>query len=242
MGGEHACQTAAAGWEGCMDESVPGLQWRTETNADLLCFMSMRENEPHAAREAWKEFYGRHVEYLYKVCRRRFSRSVGGEQGVLDLVQETFRQVFERAGDFVDDCKADPEKGIWRVRGWLGTIARNLMVADWRDRRKLNAQFIEQQDWQEVRTPIPVLAASEAQQCRKELVEAALKSLSTKEQDVLLDTIFYYRVDRIHQRLPSGKAAELAARHGTTPENVRTIRKRALEKIADYVKRHEPGH
>src|SRR5947208_1372874 len=41
-----------------------------EGDADLLVYMTMRAEDPAHAREAWAEFYRRHVRYVFGTCRR----------------------------------------------------------------------------------------------------------------------------------------------------------------------------
>jgi len=67
----------------------PGLT--DETDADLLVYMAMADEDPDSARAAWEAFYLRHVEYLYRVCLRAYGDVLGGEAGAADIVAETLR-------------------------------------------------------------------------------------------------------------------------------------------------------
>ena len=58
----------------------------------------------------------------------------------------------------------------------------------------------------------------------------ALAQLSEREQDVLRVSALYFKADG-HGRLPHEVSAELGARWGIGNDNVRAIRKRALEKL-----------
>jgi RNA polymerase sigma factor (sigma-70 family) len=70
----------------------------------------------------------------------------------------------------------------------------------------------------------------------RKLLDEAIDSLSEKEQRVLRTTFQYYQPGKQHQRLPNDVAEDLAKELGTTSDNVRQIRHRALEKIKEYIK------
>ena len=76
------------------------LDFGGETDADLMAYMAMADQDPSAARDAWGEFYRRHVQYLYAMCDRAYGEVLGGEAGAGDIVAETFRRAFRAAGRF----------------------------------------------------------------------------------------------------------------------------------------------
>jgi len=55
---------------------------------------------------------------------------------------------------------------------------------------------------------------------------------------VIRVTFQWYQPDREHQRLPNQVAKDLADTLGTTPENLRQIRHRALRKIEAHLRQH----
>ena len=55
--------------------------------------------------------------------------------------------------------------------------------------------------------------------------------------DVLRVTALYQRAGEAHQRLPNDVSAELAERWGTTNENIRAIRSRAMKKLKTFLER-----
>ncbi len=60
--------------------SAPVLDspFRSDTDAELLYYMSLRDEDPAAAEGAWAEFYRRHVQYLYGVCYKAYGDLVWG--------------------------------------------------------------------------------------------------------------------------------------------------------------------
>src|SRR2546426_8695109 len=96
--------------------NVPDLS--PETDEDLLIYITMREDDPLVANEAWAEFFRRHVEYLFRVSRR-LTRGILDEAGARDLAQEPFIRAYEKPGTFNSDGITDPDRLQRRTRAWL---------------------------------------------------------------------------------------------------------------------------
>ncbi|KPK85460.1 MAG: hypothetical protein AMJ81_03550 [Phycisphaerae bacterium SM23_33] len=211
----------------------PQAELSGQTDADLLAHMAMAGEDPGAARAAWEVFYRRHVAYLYGVCLRAYGALLGGPAGAADLTADAFRLAYENADKFDPAGIADPERLRLRARAWLGWIARRLVQETLRGRRRVPTKSLRLDHWQQVpaadrpeRAPSP----------DERLVHQALASLNEREQLVIRTTFQWYRPEKRHQRLPNEVAAELARTLGTTPENLRQLRRRALRKIAEFVR------
>lgn len=206
------------------------------SDAELLARVAARDSDALAARRAEAEFYARHVRYLFAVLVRRVKGPLvlsGSE--VEDLVQETFFRAFQRAHTFDRGDTRSDEELARRARAWLGRIAQNLL-ADWlAGRREVAASpFLESVAARDADAP----PSSRSPQMA--LVHDALESLSERERDVLRVSALYHRPGEEHQRLPNAVAAELAARWGTTGENIRAIRSRAMKKLREYLEARRP--
>ena len=218
--------------------SLPKTKFCDEKDDDLLIWMSLKGEDFLGAREAFNEFYIRHVGYLYGVSLRRYHMVAGGEPGVKDLVQDTFHKVFERAHTFQKSDSEEPTQQTWRVRAWLGRIAENLL----RDRlRKHKHESIvdphelpENPDTDNWGSSEPNIDEEPNAQ-RLAAVRQALESLTERERQVLLVTYEYFQEGKEHQRLPNAVAAKLADDWNTKPENIRAIRSRALKKVKAYI-------
>ncbi len=178
------------------------------------------------ARRAQARFYERHVRYLYGVLKRREAvlRRVAGIS-VEDLVQDTFQRAFQYGATYQADGITDSERLRLRTRAWLGRIAQNLVAAALKGQVEVSASpFIERASAEVDEAEPP--STREVRAMRK-----ALEELSEREQDVLRVTALYQRVGDDHQRLPNEVSAELAARWGTSNENIRAIRSRAFKKL-----------
>ncbi|MDY7011939.1 MAG: sigma-70 family RNA polymerase sigma factor [Planctomycetota bacterium] len=209
-----------------------GPELANESDADLLVYMAMADDDPACARAAWEVFYRRHAEYLYRVCLRAYGGILGGEAGVADVVAEAFRAAYENAHMFEPAGIADADRLRLRARAWLGWIARRIVQDILRGRGRLPTRELEPDRWQQV----PAIERAGGGPSAKEgLVRQAVESLSEREQLVIRTTFQWYRPEKQHQRLPNDIAADLAETLGTTPENLRQIRSRAMKKITDFI-------
>lgn len=210
-----------------------------ETDGDLLVYMAMADDDPACARAAWEAFYLRHVEYLYAVCLRAYGPILGGEAGAADLVAETFKRAYEHAATFDSGGRVAPEQQRLRTRAWLGRIAQRLAMDALRGRGGPKTRTIEADQWQQIAAE-PALGPAEQDDDRISLVRQAIASLSDKEQTVIRVTFQWYRPGEANQRLPNDVCEDLAATLGTTSENLRQIRRRALKKIEEFLRANAP--
>lgn len=207
--------------------SQPGISEARDD--ELLARIADKAGDRGSAGRAQAEFYARHVRYLYGMLMRHQGKllELAGASAE-DMVQETFHRAFERAETFKSDGIDDPERLRRRARAWLGRIAQNLLADQLRNFREVSASpYLEQLSCDEIEapsTPSPEL----------ELVLEGLGELSDREQDVLRVTALYQRAGD-HQRLPNAVSAELAERWGTTSENIRAIRSRAMKKLKSFI-------
>ncbi|MEZ4219812.1 MAG: sigma-70 family RNA polymerase sigma factor [Polyangiaceae bacterium] len=205
------------------------LALTTLDDAELLKRVALGGGD---ARPAAGEFYGRHVRYLYGALLKRQRRLLDvAAMSAEDLVQDTFRRAFERAHTFKPDAELDQERKRRRARAWLGRIAHNLLADQLRGLHEVSASpYLEQ---------VPSDEREEAPPSTPEvkLMRQALETLSEREQDVLRVTALYQHAGS-HQRLPNDVSQNLARRWGTSNENVRAIRSRALKKVKNYFTEH----
>lgn len=206
----------------------------TETDEDLLVFMTMREEDRGGAQEAFEEFYRRHVHYLHYICRTTYE-GVVGKGDIIDLVQETFWRVYQKADTYkpLTSTHVEPSR---RVRAWMGTIAANILRSKLR-RGHSAAQSIDDLDGKDqiVLSQPPPDCVDQAPGLRLKCLGEALETLSERERDILRMWGLHYKPGEKFQRLPDDVSQWLSATWKTTPENIRQVRKRAVDKIRQYV-------
>ena len=216
--------------DGCTPQA--GDELASATDAGLLACMATGGEGDLRARSAWEEFYRRHVEYLYRVCLRAYGDLLGGEAGAADITAEALRIAFVNADKFDPAGIDDAERLRLRARGWLGWIARRLVQDILRSRRRLPVRDMELGHW-----PAAALPGAGEPTEKAQLARQAIEALSEREQVVIRTTMQWYRPEKDNQRLPNEVSAELAATLATTPENLRQIRRRAMTKIAEFIRR-----
>lgn len=212
----------------------------TLDEAELLGTMAMQAHAADAARAAWGELFVRHRNYLFVVASRAYG-SFLGEDGVVDLVSDTFRRAFEWCGRQPDPGQVraqftspDADETRRRVLGWLGAIAQGLF----RDRFREVADAAEKadqfhEDWQRCQAEEP----EDAPESSRHHLDAALDTLSQHEADALRASLPWYDPDTQSFNLPRGEASRLAELLGTNPETLRQRRHRALQRIKEYLKK-----
>lgn len=204
------------------------------SDTELLLRIAHGSERPVQACAAQTQFYERHVRYLYGVLvRQRTSVYALAQLTAEDLVQETFRRVFEKAHTFAADPDLNLERAERRTRAWMGRIAQRLLLDALERNREVSATpYVESLCASNDDEPAP----SSSPQLR--LVREALSLLSEREQDVLTVTALYQRLGEEHQRLPNDIAQQLATRWATSSDNVRAIRSRALKKLRGFLSVH----
>jgi RNA polymerase sigma factor (sigma-70 family) len=207
----------------------------SDSDEDLLFYMSLQTEDSSTAEEAWEEFFLRHWSYLVGVCRR-FQPTLG-DLGVEDLAKDTLIRVFQKAHTFTPLKNGDPNRARARIRAWLGQIANRLFLSTMR--RKPAIDFVDE----------PFLGAAEpttedshgqrpGDSSRRLLLRKALRTLTDRERDILLASYAWYEPGPGCQRMPSDKLAALTARFQTTAVNIRQIRARAFDKVEQYIADH----
>jgi RNA polymerase sigma factor (sigma-70 family) len=179
------------------------------------------------ARQAFGEFYQRHAPWLYRrLCRTRPFGLLDSTEAAQDVVQETFYRAFKGADTFDAKRVADTGRLEGLVRGWLGGIA-NRVVADMLRRAEPNVVGSRQLEPRRTAWPDVNPQATPESRLVKAL-QGELSKLSPLQKDILASAQLYYQPESTYQRLPNGVARELARKHGTTPQNIRQVRRRTM--------------
>ncbi len=158
-----------------------------------------------------------------------------GEDDIKDVVHDTFLKAFVRAESFncQESCEADVQQ--LKCRAWLAVIAENL-IRD-RFRGQLEVSFADETEIERVESPKKE-AADEAEIPEPErlrFLKLGFAQLSEVEQTVLRATMFFWQGDQEHQRMPNAAMQELSRQIDKSPDNIRKIRSRAIDKLEKYV-------
>jgi RNA polymerase sigma factor (sigma-70 family) len=157
-----------------------------------------------------------------------------GREGVKDLMQEAFMKAFDRAATFNHTEICDGPSQEKKLRAWLLRIVANL-VND-RYRGQPEASFTDELDESSlVADPPEAEDAESPDSVRLDLLKSGFRSLSDVEQTVLRGTMFWWRADQPHQRMPHAALSQLCEQTGKSAANIRQIRLRAVKKLQEYV-------
>lgn len=216
------------------------------TEADLLATMALQREAPDSARQAWAELYERHVRYIYFVLHRTFASVLPGDDELVDVATRTFQKAYEWAGRQPSSevvrarfSGSDPNVVRKRVLGWLASIADCLV----KDELRSASRRPEELDLLLDEFPEPAQETHTWPTPRIDSVRRCLNELGHDEAVALRASLPWYD-PRVRQFvLPSGEAAEIARRLGTTPATLRQRRHRALKRLALMLsaERDSPG-
>jgi RNA polymerase sigma factor (sigma-70 family) len=219
-----------------------------ESDGTLLYYMSCRSNAADIALSdgAGREFHRRHMGALFARCAR-ICRKAGATHGFeKDLAVTTLAKAVERADRFTDSPDGSYEAR--RTQAWLGSIAHNLLIDSLRNPNRPGPitgakDELPSEDYSDAELAA-LLCDDHALPRDREtirLVREALPTLPERTQSVLVQTVLQRTHSPKGTYMYRGSAAALAERLGTTPENVRRIRKNGLKALASYIRLHSEG-
>jgi RNA polymerase sigma factor (sigma-70 family) len=222
----------------------------------LFALMAKRGED---AKEAWKTFYLRYINDLYRLVHRLSGVS---PSDIEDLAQDTMVKAWRSAHTFRGGGDDDPDTARRRTLAWLGRIAKNHY---WEMRRRKiilvnesEAQVDEPPKEKtrshrlsklhhEVRKALDAVtgvveAGAETISIQRQLLQEALATLTEREKEIILATYEHYEPGQQEQRrLPKEAVNKICQRFEITPDNLRQIRKRAYEKLEQYVGERLPA-
>jgi len=201
---------------------------------DLIRRMADQRSDFAAAREAWEHFYLRHHRVLIYICMSDHGYLLG-QDDVKDVVQDTFLKAFSRAESFnyQESCQADVQER--KCRAWLAAIAENI-VRD-RFRGHLEISILDETEVERLESPRHETSDETEipEPQRLKLLKSGFACLSEIEQTVVRATMSWWQPGHQHQRMSNAAMQELSRQIDKSPENIRKIRSRAIDKLEKYV-------
>lgn len=212
----------------------------TASEAELLGLMAQGEDGSEQARSAWEELYLRHRRYLFAVVARSYGRFLG-EDGIADLVVDTFCRAYEWARKqsdrrhLTERFSADSRDSTRRkVLGWLSAIAEHLLKDRFRGYASEAEDFVLfLEHWKSGKEQPGGVANSPA----LTLLTVALGELGAHDAEALRMSLPWYDLNSHMFAFPRGEAARVANLLGITPELLRQRRHRAIKHIEQHFQR-----
>lgn len=186
----------------------------------------IRENIDSDRQKAMKAFgkiYEKYCEVLWTVCVK-----VCGGNAVADKVfGETWKKILNHPNYDYTNNKVT-------IMTWLSRIAHNARL----DILKKELPMFDYTIDDYLETEIGIEEEKDIElSFSAQLIEGALAELSEKERDILKTYILYDTDKKSH--VPDEVLDELKERYQTTSTNLRQIKKRALSKVRDYIRKHQ---
>jgi len=185
----------------------------------------IRENIDSDRQKAMKAFgkiYEKYSEVLWTICL-----NVCGDNAVADKVfGETWKKILNHPNYNYTKKKVTITTWISCIahNAWLDILKKELPMSDYTIDDYLESEIgIEEEDIE--------------LSFNAHLIEGALAELSDKERDILKTYILYDTDKKRH--VPDEMLDELKERYQTTSTNLRQIKKRALDKVRDYIRKHQ---
>jgi len=215
-------------------EALTDTEKKIYTDSELVYGLQTETNS-NVKRILQNEFYRRFKNHVYKNALNACRDYTDGEQLAIDIHQEVFINAFKSIDKFrfPDVVEKDGHQLI--IKGWLGIIGNNLFKKLY-TKRKVDVIF----DSELIENNEPYYDLFENLYGKEDDVEVpnefreklqvALNQLNEKQ----LHIIRVYASEGCigsHQHLGTTALKELCALYETSPENIRQIKKRALDKI-----------
>lgn len=215
----------------------------TKINPKLMTALSDKELIEALQKEKAKEgfdslythFFNRFKGYVFKVTLHFTRNFSDAEELAKDITQETFRSIFESNAKFKVPVNTSDELCTARIKGWLGTSAKNHFRREYA--RRIN---IDSLDEILVHLPEPAFDPFEKlyhdpeievpNEFKNKLNEALSSIKKERDKHILLE----YALDgciETGKHLTTNTMEYLCKLYDTTPENIRQIKKRTYDKI-----------
>lgn len=192
------------------------------TDLELLrLFCSEQDDE-----DAYREFVRRFYNDVKSECERRCKARKLDNQVGIQVAHETFEKV-RRHKTFREEevNMADPRKSILV---YLIRVSINIFNDHHRKERKLNEQANHKTYFEDLIGDVEVQNNPARLKQVKELTLQIFKSLTPKEQQVVLADVEH---KKHHKYLPDDVTESLATQLGVKKDSIRKIRERAIQKI-----------
>ena len=151
----------------------------TDPDDDLLVYISI-DSAGEDGRAAATELYLRHSQALFRILKRFWPGRLLGDEGLVDLVQDTFRAVLESAGTFKPKG-GDAAQQRRACLNWLVGVARNQLRQRLQRPVSVAAEVVLD-DCEDLAAEV-LLSENVDEQNVGKLVEAARKDTTTQDEN-----------------------------------------------------------
>lgn len=194
---------------------------------------------------AFNEFYRRYSSFLLKVCQKCCSGFDTSEDLARDIHQNTFLKILSSSKSFKPKEGSNSTNISRDIKAWLARIAKNELINFLRKnpdeivlsnpfRPKSDDGFLELISLQ-TEEEIEGTTRNESSKIEWTKLDKALKSLTERENHILMTYMQYFNSNDPQKHLPDDILESLCKKFSISSENVRKIKSRALVKIKNSV-------
>jgi len=218
-----------------------------ETDEALIYYISQKESDPGVAREAWRAFYVRHRDFVYRsLLKLAKGHPAIRTEDVEEAVVDVFRKVFQTRDGQCNLEGIPLDRQPFAVKAWLAKIASN----SFHDRERasftgeVRVRNVSENAWVSMgRSRVDHSATSVGGQGEDSddstpsdgdvrLMSQVLDQLPQRDRDVLLLWAEKYDAETGKKvKLSSTELQVWCERLGTTSEGLRQRQKRALAEV-----------
>jgi RNA polymerase sigma factor (sigma-70 family) len=205
---------------------------------DLQIIVGLKDDEDlKKVRLLQHEFFHKYKGYIYKVAIHRCVNFHDPQELATDITQETFINAFRRIKEFDLSKEPDPLKHEVVIKAWLGKIANNCFNKEFAVRKSVVfLDDLKTKPVQEDNGLFESLYSDEPIEIPSEFrlkLQNAMNTLTEIQKHVIL---IYAEEGCINSKLHLSNVAinYLCKTYDTSPDNIRQIKKRALDKIKKY--------
>lgn len=209
--------------------SFSGME--NKSDGELLQIVAGEPDNPRADA-AFRVFYNRHIDYVFFICKSKYGKQLCDAE-IVDLVQETFVRVYEKAATFREDATLQEREQRKRTHLWLQRIMEHILIDRYRRHQSVPTQPLSEQ-MEDIPSNEEEGETVESDEMR--LIKQALEMLPERDREVLRTVFLWYEPNK---KLPSHVIADLVERYQTTPENIRKIVSRAKKRIREFIEQHK---
>lgn len=183
------------------------------------------------------QFFHKFKGYIYKIAIHRCLSFPDSQEMATDITQQTFINAFRKIKDFDLSREADQSRHEVIIKAWLGTIANNCFKKEYAKRKdhvylddlKSKPEEGKFDLFESLYGDEPIEVPNEF---RSKLREA-MKNL-TEEQRHVIEVYAGEGCINSTQKLSESAMQYLCKTFDTSSDNIRQIKKRALDKIKKY--------
>ncbi len=192
------------------------------------------DNDLKELRQFQNLFFHKFKGYIYKVAIHRCLNFHDPQELATDITQETFINAFRKIKDFDLSKETDPNKHEVVIKAWLGRIANNCFNKEYAKRK--NEVYLDDLKTKPVEESFDLFESLYGDDPIEIPSEFRIKlqnamNLLTEEQKHIVLTYAGEGCINSKQHLSTEAMNFLCKTHSTSSDNIRQIKKRALDKI-----------